>query len=310
MIMDRTQREGVMFVLLTALGYSFTPIFSKIILANGMPPVDIAVWRFLFAAPLIWVVLVLRRVDSKSERLPRFRLLAIGGFFLVTAALCVFIALQYITAGTFEVLFYTYPAIVALLSLFRGERLPPLGWLALALTLVGIVLTVPDFGLGLQGGSLLGVLLSLLNAVVVAFYFFASSRTLRGYTALAHSSAWIITGSALVLGVIGVFRGVALPLNATVWLSLLGMALVSTVLPVFCLTVGLQKLSAARAAITGTVEPFLTLIWAALLLGERMELVQFLGGLLILVSVILLQLARNAATPSTPAAVGSPAAGD
>lgn len=39
--MDRTQRDGTLFILMAVLGYSFMPILSKIILEMGLPPLDV-----------------------------------------------------------------------------------------------------------------------------------------------------------------------------------------------------------------------------------------------------------------------------
>jgi drug/metabolite transporter (DMT)-like permease len=75
------------------------------------------------------------------------------------------------------------------------------------------------------------------------------------------------------------------------------MAGLSTVFPIFFLNAGIQKLGATKASITGTIEPVLTILWAVLLLGETIQSVQLVGGVLILISVILLQV-RAAPQPS------------
>jgi drug/metabolite transporter (DMT)-like permease len=53
---------------------------------------------------------------------------------------------------------------------------------------------------------------------------------------------------------------------------------------------------APQAAILSTVEPLLTLVLATVLLGEILALRQWLGGALILTSVLLLQLQGRATT--------------
>jgi drug/metabolite transporter (DMT)-like permease len=130
--------------------------------------------------------------------------------------------LERIPVSTFIVLFYTFPAIVALLSAVMGERLPVLGWVALGLTLVGIALTAPDFSVGLSGNNIAGgVILSLINAFVVAVYFLISSALLRGHTDMARASAWSVTGAFLIFVVSILFRPVSVPRqpeNGRFWL--------------------------------------------------------------------------------------------
>jgi drug/metabolite transporter (DMT)-like permease len=216
------------------------------------------------------------------------QLLAMGTL-LTASALLAFLGLERIPASTFIVIFYTYPAIVAILSLFLGERLSWGGWLALGLTLVGMFLTVPDFGQGLSSENLAGVMFALMNAFSVAFYFIVSSRLLRGHGSTARASAWGIVGALLPLVLLAPFRPTGVPNSPDIWVNMGALAVVSTVFPVFFLNAGIQKVGPARAAILGTVEPLLTIILAAVFLGERLQPIQLVGGVFILASVILLQ---------------------
>jgi len=216
--------------------------------------------------------------------------MGMGALFAFTAG-SAFFALERIPASTFTVVIYSYPAMVALLSLFLGERLSARGWFALGLTILGIILTVPDFGSGFT--DMLGVVFTLLNAVTYALYIVISGRLLRGHHNLAGASAWSITGTFLTMIVVSSLRSVNWPADGSQWGSLIGMAVISTVIPIFAFYAGMQKLGAARAAILSTVEPVFTLVLAFLLLGERIQPVQIVGAALILASVILLQLGRG-----------------
>ena len=289
--MIASQRQGTTFILLSVTGYSFFSIWVKSIQAAGLGPLDIAFWRFLFAVPAFWLLVKALHVPPPENPLPRVRLLAMGTL-LTAAALLAFLGLERVPASTFIVLFYTYPAMVAVMSLFMGERLSRQGWFALALTLVGMFLTVPDFSQGLGNNNLVGLILTLLNAFVVALYFIVSSRLLHGHTAMAQASAWSVMGALLPLLILAPLRTTIVPASANVWLNLGALVVVSTVFPIFFLNAGIQKVGPPRAAILGTVEPLLTIILAALFLGERLQPIQLLGGAFILASVVILQLSR------------------
>jgi drug/metabolite transporter (DMT)-like permease len=290
--MDRNQRIGTVFILLAVLGYSFFPIFARKLQETGLPSLDIATWRFLFATPLIWLLVMLRGASGSPIRLPRYALLAMG-MLLSIAALCAFFAVERIPVSTFIVLFYSYPAVVALFSAVLGERLPLLSWVALGLTLVGVALTTPNFSAGLSGANFTGVALSLFNAVVVAVYFMLSSRLLRGHRDMARASAWSISGACLVFVTLLLFRPLAWPQTRDTWLGLALMACFSTVMPIFFLTAGIQKLGPTLASMIGTVEPVLTTLLAVLLLGETLLEIQLLGAALIIGGLLLLQVRRS-----------------
>jgi drug/metabolite transporter (DMT)-like permease len=295
--MDHSQRNGALFILLSVTGYSLIPIWVKNIQATGLDSLHIAFWRFAFAVPLFWLLIVTRRLPLPGKPLPRGAL-ALSGTLIGLSAITGFWGLERLPAGTFVVLFYSYPAMVAIISLFLGEKLSAQGWLALALTTVGVILTVPDFGVGLSGENLIGVLMALVNALGVAVYFIISSRLLRGHNAMARASAWVLTGALAVFAVAAPFQGVGSP-SPRAWVFLLGLAAASTVFTIFFLNAGIQQIGPARAAIMGTIEPILTAALAAVFLGERMGQAQLLGGAFIVASIILLQLGREVGKPKT-----------
>lgn len=283
----RAQREGLLLLLLSAAGYACLPTLAKWAYAAGLEPLDLVTWRFLLATPLVWLVVRLRGSAARAQ--PRAALLGTGLLFGILAWTA-FLALDRLPASTYVVLLYTYPATVALLSRLLGERLSPRGWGALVLTLVGVALVVPDAASGLAQSDRVGIILVLLNATLYAVYIVVSGRLLAGRSGLMGASAWSITGSLLLLGGLALLRGLAWPGNPAAWASVAALAVVSTVLPIAAFYAGLQRVGAARAAILSTVEPLLTLALAVLLLHERLSAQQWLGGSLILASVLLIQL--------------------
>lgn len=278
----------MIYLILAAGGYAFLPIFTKSLLASGLDPIDLAAWRYLVAVPIFWLIALRRPVTVGSRSIDRGRVLLLGTL-LALAAIAAFFGLQRLNAGTFVVLFYTYPTMVALISLFLGERLAPTGYAALALTLVGILLSTPGFESGLSGDALPGVALALFNALVVAVYFLWSSRLLRGVPAL-RGSAWTVTGTLITLLLLAPLGGITAPATPDAWLNLALLAVISTVVPVFSLNAGIQALGATRASIISSFEPILTSILAMIFLHESMQVIQWIGAACIVASVVILQL--------------------
>lgn len=300
MLSDRQQ--GLLFVLAASAGYSMLPVFTKSIYAVAtLEPLDVAVWRFVFATPILWLVIATRQTARSADRPPRRYLMGLGAIYSL-AALSAFFGLELIPASTYVVLFYTYPAMVAVMALLTGQRLTRVMWLALLLTLCGVVLTVPDFT-NLGEGDVLGILAALFNAFVVALYYMLSGRVMRGYSGLARSTAWVLTGTLAFLLLMVPFSGLTFPTETQTWLNLVGLSAVSTAMPIFALNTGIQKLGAARASILSTVEPLFALLLAVVILGEVVLPVQWLGGVLIILSVILLEWRpRRRQIPAAPVA--------
>ena len=292
--MDVDTRKGLIFIGVSTFGYALIPIFTKFIYQwSDLAPLDLVVWRFILAIPLMWGFALFWQQQTSvippRGTLPRGQLL-LTGLALGGAGLAVVSALPYIDAGVYVVLFFTYPAMTGILAALLGEPLPWRGWLALALTTVGVILTTPEiFSGGLADSQLLGVGLSLVNALAVAVYMVWIGRVTRGYPPTPWSTVWSVTGTVLLLAPLVLITGIATPGTVRVWLLFVGMSLLGTVVPVFGLTMGIRMLGASRAAIVGTLEPVLVIVLAYGLLGERMLAIQLLGAALILASIVILE---------------------
>jgi drug/metabolite transporter (DMT)-like permease len=88
-----------------------------------------------------------------------------------------------------------------------------------------------------------------------------------------------------------------------VWLLLGLIVLVPTFLAVILLFRGMKRLGTSRTAIVSTMEPIFTIALAALLLGDRLTLTQWLGAALVLGGVLLAEWRAPAAGMDDMAAV-------
>jgi drug/metabolite transporter (DMT)-like permease len=295
-------RAGFLYIMIAVIGYSFLPVWLNN-LTPVLPPVSIALWRFAFAALTLGGAALLRECD-RPARLRRGWVMLMG-VLMAPSAVAAFYGLTMIPVGTYVVVFYTYPAMVAVIAALMGERLSLWGYIALALTMLGVAVTAGNISLGGSDQALIGVLLALANALFVAIYYIASGRVLRGTTTFARAAFYTALGAFTSLALVSLFTGLSTPPTFETWLWLLMLALVSTVLPIFTLNAGIQRLGASRAAIVGTVEPLISAGVAFLALGQPLTPEILLGGAIIVCSVILLQTRGTVAQPAA-----APMAGD
>ena len=69
---------------------------------------------------------------------------------------------------------------------------------------------------------------------------------------------------------------------------MLGIIVVSTIIPVVTFLAGLERIGPTNAAMLSTIEPIITVLLAAWLFGDKLLPIVMVGGGLILVAVILL----------------------
>jgi drug/metabolite transporter (DMT)-like permease len=281
---------GTLLVLFASASYATLPILVKFAYQADMSALSVLLWRFVFGALLAWLAWPLWRRSSPLRDLSlkqALTLIGMGAYFCLSAFAAV-MALARVPATTFTLLLYTYPAMVALLSLLLGERLPPTSWLAVALATGGSALTALGGAEGeLVIRSLGDVFWPLANALAYAIYLILIGRLGKRATQVS-STVLTITGTLLAACVVGLVGGTSAPATSQGWLSMLGLGALGTVVPLVGMFGGVARIGPTNASILATVEPLVTILLAAALLHERATVTQLWGGALILTSVVLL----------------------
>lgn len=273
---------GILFVAVSAVGFGTLAIFARYAYADGLSTSTILFIRFALATAVMLCLLLSRR-----ERLPRgivlLELIGMGAVGYVGQAFCFLAALHYASSGLVALLLYLYPAFVAVLSAWllrepiTGIKIP-----ALVLALAGTALTV-----GPEGGRWMGILLAILAAVIYSFYIIAGTRVMKQVSAIQSST--VIFGSAAVAsGILMAATGPQTPATGAGWAAIAAIVLVATVLPVSSFLAGLKRIGPNNAAMLSTLEPAVTVLLAALLLGETLKPIALLGGSMVLTAVLLL----------------------
>ncbi|MEN6486348.1 MAG: DMT family transporter [Syntrophobacteraceae bacterium] len=273
---------GILFVAVSAVGFGTLAIFARYAYADGLSTSTILFIRFALATAVMLCLLISRR-----ERLPHgivlLELIGMGAVGYVGQAFCFLAALHYASSGLVALLLYLYPAFVAVLSAWllrepiTGIKIPALG-----LALAGTALTV-----GPEGGRWLGILLAILAAVIYSFYIIVGTRVMKQVSAI-QSSTVIFGSAAAVSGILMAATGPQTPATGAGWAAIAGIVLVATVLPVSSFLAGLKRIGPNNAAMLSTLEPAVTVLLAALLLGETLKPIALLGGSMVLAAVLLL----------------------
>ncbi len=284
----RRRLLGIALVLLSAVAFGSTSIFADLAFRDGADEFTVLLIRFAIAAAALLAMMALRRQPLPPRRVV-LGLLLLGIVGRAGQGITYFSALELAPAGLVALLLYLYPALVTLLAVvFLKERLTRGKALALLVALAGTALAAGPS----SGGQPLGVVLGLATAVIYAVYIVASSHATRKAPALT-AAALIVAGTVLPYAGIVAARGATLPRTAVGWGAIVAMALFSTVVGTVTFFAGLARVGPTNTSILSTFEPAWTVLLAALVLDERLSLVQLLGGTLILAAVLELALARD-----------------
>ena len=275
-----SEARGLALIVLSTIAYGVQPIFGKVAYAAGVEPMPLLAWRYLIALACLELV-------ERGPRPPlrvRFRLWAIGSVFVFNST-AYFMALDALPASVTALVLFTYPVIVALFAALAGVE--PLRWRSLLAALgafAGCALTAG--GLSLGGGlPARGVAWALAAALVYAGFVVLSSRFGASVPAriLALHLVQVAALSCVAFALLG--PGLSLPRDPRAWLSVVAIAVVSTVVSMIAFLAGMALVGPIRASVLSSLEVLVTLVLAFLLLGERLSPQQWAGAALIVSAV-------------------------
>lgn len=273
---------GVLAATGSAAAFGVTIVVQRSLAKSGLPVTAALGVRFGVAGLALLAYLAIRRAPMLPVRGERGRALLLGCVGYAGEAALFYLALARGSAAAVSLLFYAYPAIVTLLEIalrLRPPRLVTFG--VVALSTVGVVLVVVTgdrFSI-----TPAGVALSLAAATSFSCYMLASQRVIRksppavvgAYVAVGASAALLTTG--LVTGALRV------PASDLPLLVLNGLA---TAVAFALLYSALSQLAAGAAAVVMTLEAFVAVALAALVLDERIRPMQLIGGLAIVAAAV------------------------
>ncbi|MGZ3746189.1 MAG: DMT family transporter [Pseudobdellovibrionaceae bacterium] len=284
--MNRKQLIGIFEIALGSLGFAFLGIFGKWAFASGLSVGTLLTYRFIIAAALLWIGLLIFNRNKIYISRSQFLISAgLGIFGYAVFATLYFSAVQGMSVGLAALLLYTYPFWVSLLGHFiLRERMSHSQWLLLLGAFLGVTFLLwGQFHLH----DLKALMAGLGSAMTYAIYILFSARYQKNVKPIS-SSLYVTTFAALALAI---YHHPPLQfwkiLNAHQWQIVVGIATVSTIFPMTLILAGLQKLKSSQAALVTMLEPAAAAIAAGLLLHETMSALQIVGATLVMACLAL-----------------------
>ncbi|OQY22493.1 MAG: hypothetical protein DRI77_09350 [Chloroflexi bacterium] len=282
--LSRKQRQGIIATVIASFFLGWAPILGKMAYANGVTPYTLVAFRTVAAALLLWLVFALfwRREIPISWRdlVGCIGVGAVNGF----GSLLYYTGLSHLDASRASLLNTLYPLWVVLFLFAAGQPLTRLTVARLALSTLGIYLLTRA---GPGDLNWLGVTLMVASAATYGWHLVLGQWVLADVPA-RKASLYILTTMACVVGVARAVQTQPVePIAVTGWSIILALGL-TTALSRLAMFSALKRLGGIETSLAGLLELLVSLILAFLILGERLTPVQWLGGGLLGVSLILM----------------------
>jgi drug/metabolite transporter (DMT)-like permease len=164
---------------------------------------------------------------------------------------------------------------------------------ALFLAFVGCFLVVGGYNLALLQMNLLGILGGLTSAITFAGYSLLGERAMHRY------KPWTVLFYALAFAAVTwhvfypPFTYLGAGYSSAQWGWIFYISIVGTILPFGLFFAGINHIRSTRASITATLEPIFAGFLAFILLGETLLFLQVVGGCMVILAIVLLQLQQE-----------------
>lgn len=287
--------KGYMFGAIAAATYGMNPLFALPLYKAGMNPDSVLFFRYLFAIPVLGMMIIARGRSFKLRRKEVLPLIVMG-LLVALSSLTLFQSYNYMEAGIASTLLFVYPIMVALIMAFGFKEKLTIQ------TILCILLALGGIGMLYKGGdgtplNLAGIALVMISALSYAIYIVGVNKsTLKDIATLRLTFYVLLFGLTLFFVRVDFGRSLHVVDTWYLWGNLIALAIFPTAVSFLCTTQAIQYIGSTPTAILGALEPLTAVFFGVTVFGESLTLRLSCGILMIVLAVTLIIAGGNVTT--------------
>ena len=275
-------------VLTAAVMFTVSDVFGKLALEGGTDVLSLLSFRSVLGIGLIF--LWLRLGEPAAALSPTAKWISIALGVLLTANLFgLFKAIELIPVSIAILTYFIYPLLTGIMGAVTGvDRLTATGSATAVVAFCGLALIIGANPADLAAWGLVAAIASAFCRTVMLLI---TRATLKG--ADARLVTWYTLWSSMLA-----FVALSMltwnwhwPYGTSGWVAFVGIGFTTTA-AIFALYVSAQRIGPFRTALFMNLEPLMTAVLSAAVLGDRMTRLQVLGGVVMIAALCFFQLRR------------------
>ena len=300
--MKKTELGGYLYILIGTTLWGVSSVVAKSLFIIGLPPAELVQIRLTLATLALLLILLIfdrNRIIISVKDLPYF--LVLGFIGVAGVQFTYYYTISKIHVGPAVLIQYLSPVWIALYAfVFQKEPLTKGKIIALLLALLGCYFTVGGYRIDLLRLNRVGIVSGLFSSLFFSFYALYGEKGLKKYDPWTLILYGFGFGAVFYWILISPMKVITGGYSFKIWMAFLYIAIFSTLIPFGLYFKGIERVRATRASITATWEPVVAGMTAYFVLGEVLFPLQVLGGVGVIAAIVLLQTAKEKASPSTP----------
>lgn len=282
------KKKAFIFIILAGILWGTSGLFVSALAPKGFSSLQMTATRGVVSLICFALYALIFNRRLFRIRLSELFLFMGSGLALFGTGFCYYTSMQMTSVSTAVVLMYTAPIFVTVFSvLFLGEKLTALKTVAIAMMIVGCC-----FVSGIIGGlkfDLWGILIGLLSGISYSAYNILTKIEMkRGCEPVSAAMYNFVFMSLISLSICQPADMVSNIDSVTTAALMIGIGVVTTVLPYLFYTLAMKDLPAGTASSLGIMEPLSATVFGMIFLSQLPDVFGFCGIALIVIAVFLL----------------------
>lgn len=293
------KRKGIILTMLSSITFGFAFTLGPMTYGSGgSNPVTLTFLRNFLSLPLLLIILLILKIDLKITKKQLINLMILGFIGNAITTLMLNMAFSYIDVGIVTPIHFTYPIFVTLgCVIFFKEKLSAKKILALVIAMSGIgcFFISACNSSSFESSTILGLALAIASGIFYAFYIIFMDKSGLKSEHPFKISFYVAIASSIGMFVYGLLTK-ELTLNTLTpksWIISIIFAFLCTVVALSLLQIGIKYVGASEAAVISTFEPITSVIFGAILLGEKITLIKVIACILIFAGVLTLSFTKE-----------------
>lgn len=285
---------AAIIVLVGAASYGVLGIFVKIGYAKGFSVGEITGSQMFFGAIILWLIGLTQFKKWTKPSLKTITFILAAGTLSGLTGVFYYTSLQHLPASIAIILLFQFTWIGVLYEWIIDRHIPvKQTYIAVALIMIGTLLSANIFDASLTDLSLFGILIGFCSAFTFAGYIYVSGKVSTEVTPWLRSPLMVTGGFILIIIIFPPTFFVSGALLEGLAGIAIAIAIFGAVLPTICFTFGIPKTGIGMGTILSSVELPVAVLMAWIFLGEDVFPIQWVGVGLIIVAIALEKLNKS-----------------
>jgi len=263
-------------------------VVNVLVAKYGFTPENISFWRFFIGAVIL--VVVFGRSIAWNRLKPLWLTVLLSGAAMAGYVLLWFLGIEKIGASIPTLIALCLPpVIVTIIAIIRGhEKVDAPLLLVLLGAITGTILIIVSHASPMKGvdgyNTLLGIVFSIGSALLYAGFSMISGRISNALGAGA-ATACLSVVAAAVMSLFAFSQPLIWPTDIPLQVWFLYLGVVTAALALLAFSWGAARLKPTVLTVATLLEPLTAVVLSALFLDEHLSVLQWIGGVLLLLSI-------------------------